>query len=211
MAAGGVLALGIFVLRMNDGLPWRVSLPGAVVFAAIVGLPSVVAFLAGRGRAGLYAAAGMLSIGLAVGLSVFGLVMFAQGVVWLWAFTRGRDRRPLRTVAAVVAVWVLGMAGFTVLFVHLDPRCATTRADGTVTMVPSAMTTGWVWDAPLEETASSSGGPGVVSSVCVSDVVTWAETAVSLAFGAAAVAAGWVLAPPRRDPLPADLSPAAES
>ncbi|HHC07739.1 MAG TPA: hypothetical protein ENK55_03375 [Actinobacteria bacterium] len=194
IAAGGFLAAVVFGLRLHDGLPWWMLLPGAIALGGVVALPPLLAFAASRDRPCLYAAAAVTSITLAFGLSLLGPAMVLLGVVWLWTLLGHRPRRPLRTIAAALVAWTLGVASFLALFVHLDPRCVEYYADGTMAMVPTDMTTGWVWEAPQTETSTMGGSPQVVEAFCSSDVVTWVEAGVSSALVAAAFGGAWLIA-----------------
>ena len=66
--------------------------------------------------------------------------------------------------ATTLAVWLLWVASAVVLFIHIDPRCVQTLADGTV-----------------------------VSEECVSDIVTGWEALLSLALAAGAATTGWLM------------------
>ncbi|MDK1102763.1 MAG: hypothetical protein QGD93_03940 [Actinomycetota bacterium] len=198
LVLGYGVAAAMFALRIfRSDQPPSLNLAGAVAFAAVLCIPPTLALFAMRGRPRLFAAAGVLSITLAVGLSVLGLVLIPLGVMWLWMHARSSPEGILRTLGAVIAVLVLGAASFMVLFVHLDPRCADTYTDGTMQILPlgeTGMESGWTWDVGGTSTVSSISKPGVVMSSCVSDIVTWAEAAVSLALVVAALGSGRVIA-----------------
>ncbi|VAW08350.1 hypothetical protein MNBD_ACTINO01-1920 [hydrothermal vent metagenome] len=193
----------MFVLRIvGSDLPLSVSLPGAVGFGAVVVVPSVLAFLAGRGRAGLYLGAGVASIVLSLGLSLLIVVMLPLGVFWLWSYVAVSPGHLLRAVGAGLVATMLVLGAFVVLFLHIDPRCADTYANGEVRLVPQEqmdMESGWAWDIGGTSSSSMMSRPDVVSQVCSSDVVTWPEALVSLALAGAAVASARAIAAPGSD------------
>ncbi len=190
----------MFGLRIvGSDMPLSVSLPGAVAFGAVVAVPSVLALLAGRGRAGLYLGAGVASIVLSFGLSLFIVVMVPLGVVWLWFFVHTRPGHLLRTVGAGLSATVLAIASFVVLFLHLDPRCAYTYTTGEVRIAPQeevGMESGWVWDVGGTSSSSAMLGSDIAEEVCTSDIVTWVEAAVSLALTLGAIIAARAIAAP---------------
>ena len=198
LVLGYTVAAAMFALRiLGSNMPLSLSLAGAVAFTAVLCIPPTLALFAMRGRPRLFAAAGVLAITLVVGVSLLGLVLIPLGVMWLWMYLRSTPGGILRTLGAVVAVWVLGAASFMVLFIHLDPRCADTYTDGTVQILPldeTGMESGWTWDVGGTSTGSSISKPGVVMSSCGSDIVTWAEAAASLALVAAALGSARVIA-----------------
>ncbi len=182
----------MFALRIvGSDLPLLVSLAGAVAFGAVVAMPALLALLAGRGRAGLYLGAGVASIVLSLGLSLLIIVMLPLGVFWLWSFVEARPGHLLRSIGAGLVATVLAMGAFVVLFLHLDPRCADTYINGEVRLAPQEqvdMESGWAWDIGGTSSSSMTSRPNVVSQVCSSDTVTWAEALASLALAGVAVA-----------------------
>ena len=192
-----VVAAAVTLRALGSQIPVSLSLAGDIAFVALLSIPPTLALFAMRGRPNLFAAAGVLSITLGLGMWVLSPVIIPLGVVWLWMYARSKPEGILRALGAVVAVWVLGAAAFMVLFVHLDPRCIDTYADGTVQILPlgeTGMESGWMWDASGTSTGGSVSKPGVVMSSCVSDIVTWVEAGVSVAFAAAALGSGRVIA-----------------
>ncbi len=149
----------MFVLRIvGSDLPLSVSLPA---------VPSVLALLAGRGRAGLYLGAGVASIVLSLGLSLLIVVMLPLGVFWLWSYVAVSPGHLLRAVGAGLFATLLVMGAFVVLFLHLDPRCANTYVTGEVRMAPQEevdMESGWVWDVGGTSSSSMTSRPNIQTS-----------------------------------------------
>jgi len=208
LLVGYGLVAAAFVVRMAlSDLPWWMSLPGAVALAGVAALPPTLAWLAGR-RPGLFAGAGILALVLSVGLSILSPVMILLGAIWLVMLALRLPHRPVRTIAATLLATIFGVVAFACLFLHLDPRCTNTYVGGTARVVPSDMPAGWIWEVPDVQTSSMSGGPGVASSVCISDVVTWMEAIVILATAGSGVMVGWVTAgEPRVIDRPAQPAP----
>jgi hypothetical protein len=198
LVLGFGVAVAMFLLRIvGSDMPLSVSLPGAIAFGAVVAVPSVLALLAGRGRTGLFLGAGVASIVLSLGLSLLIVVMLPLGVFWLWSYVRARPGHLLRSVGAGLVATVLAIAAFVVLFVHIDPRCTSTYADGRVEQFAAGSAgfrSGWAWDVGSTYSGSMTAGPDVVSQTCSSDVVTWVEAVVSLALASAAVASARAIA-----------------
>jgi len=184
----------MFFLRVIGGdLPLSLELPGALAFSMVLIVPPTLALCAMSGRPQLFVAAGALSIVLSVVMSVLGFVMIAVAIVWFTMYAKAGSGVVLRAVAAAAAVLILGAASAAALFVHLDPRCAETYTDGTEKILPLGETTmksGWIWDVGGTSSGFSIVGPEVVSSVCTSNVVTWAEAAVSISLAVAALGSG---------------------
>lgn len=195
---GFALAALLLVLRLVLGdFPLTGELPGALTLGAVAALPPTLALL-GLRRPGLLLGAGIVAVLSLPVLSIFGLLELVLGVFWLIAYGRTVDRGSMpRALVATLAVVVLWLAAASVLFVHLDPRCAQTLADGTTRQVDgtaNGFESGWVW--ALESTIGSSSTVDVVEEVCSSDVVTLLEMVIALALLASAVGIGWVLSEP---------------
>lgn len=97
-----------------------------------------------------------------------------------------------------------------VLFMHLDPRCTETLADGTVLEVdPSehGMQSGWRLGVGSAGTISSQSGPdGPVATSCTSDTVILPEALASMA-----VSLGVMVAAARLWPVNAGMPAGVES
>lgn len=192
------LAALLFVLRLALGdLPPSTELPGALTLGAVAATPPTLAVL-GLRRPGLLLAAGATAVLSLPVLSILGILEIALGVFWLIAFGRTGDRGSiLRALVAALAILVLWAGAASVLFVHLDPRCAQTLANGSVLSVEaSGFQSGWVWDAGSTVTGSGLISVDVVAEVCSSDVVTPLEMVIALGLLAAALGTGWVLVEP---------------
>jgi hypothetical protein len=96
-----------------------------------------------------------------------------------------------------VALGMTAAIAVFVLFVHLDPKCTETLADGTVLEVDAAekgYRSGWRFGATGSVSSQSQSGPeGPVTSWCSSDLVVWGEALASLgvSLGAIGAAARW--------------------
>src|SRR3970282_1084887 len=99
---------------------------------------------------------------------------------WGWA----HNRRPVKAEVSRRLWWGRAAMGFGVvlsvfvLFVHLDPYCTETMADGAVRQTDPAvqgMSSGGVFGSTISQVTetSQSGVEGPVSSYCTSDQVVW--------------------------------------
>jgi hypothetical protein len=132
-------------------------------------------------------------------------------VGWGWAHNRrlvkAEVSRPLWWGRAAMAFGVI--LGVFLLFVHLDPNCTETMADGTVRQIDPAdkgMSPGWRFGSTISQATDTSqsefGGP--VSSYCASDTIVWGEAGASLLLSLTVVgsAARWPINSPRQAPAP---------
>jgi hypothetical protein len=92
-----------------------------------------------------------------------------------------------------------------VLFVHLDPYCTETMADGTVRQIDPAdkgMSSGWRFGSTtsIGTDTGQSGFDGPVSSRCISDTVVWGEAVASMLLSITVVGAAlrWPISSDRR-------------
>jgi hypothetical protein len=198
---GYAVAGAVFFFRIFLGdLPLSMEIAGAVTLAAVAATPATLAVLGLNGRPGLLLPAGICALISAPVLSVLWVFEAPLGVACLIAYGRTRERGSIvGTLAATAIVTVLWVGAASVMFLHLDPRCAETLQDGTVHQVDAesrGFEPGWVWDAGSEIIGSSITPGNVVEEVCSSDVVTLEEALVGLLLLAAAFAVGWVLVEP---------------
>lgn len=201
---GVALAGAVFLIRLAAGdLPLPTELAGALLLGAVAAAPPTLAVLGITGRPGLLLSAGICAVISAPFLSIFWLIEVVLGIVWLVTYARTPGRgSAARTVVAAIVIPVLWVAAGSLLFVHLDPRCAQTLEDGTVREFDGAANgfeSGWVWNAGSEISGSSGVSVDVVEEVCTSDVVTWPEALAGLALLAALFGVGWTLVEPAED------------
>jgi hypothetical protein len=189
------LAAAVFVLRLlGSGLPVTAELPGAIALASIVAVPPTLAVLSAR-RPVLLLVAGVVSVSTLLGMSILAILLLIVGVFWLRAYVQvGRRFAPAREILIVAVPWLRTTAAFVSLFLHLDPRCTETLADGTVRQIETSDHAGWVWDAPSTSSGSQNLGPDVVSSSCSSGLVVVAEMDIAVGLAALGTAFAWRLA-----------------
>ncbi len=198
IVVGAGLALAMTVLRVvNLGLDHTDGfdpgeMAGSVAMGVAVGLPAIYAWLSMDRKPGLLWA-GVFGAVLA-GLYWYPFFLPWLAVAILWGMAAGRSpaggRNPARAIWHRFVLLVLMVAALFALFIHLDPACTETLADGTVRSVdPSArgFETGWVWGATGTQTGSSGSGPEVVASACTSDRIVIGEALASLALSATAI------------------------
>jgi len=201
VVVAALIALGLTVLRISN-LEVRDTgeVLGSIALGVALGLPAVFAWLSLDRRPSLLPAAAMGGI-------VSGFLSSILLVLWVfpvWMWVRAWNQRPVPSEAPLV--WRLarvGLAGlvavsFLTLFVHIDPVCRQTMADGTTVEVDAAdrgLRTGWTLGLGTTSSTGSSGelGGGVVSETCESDRIVIGEALASLGIAAAAagVATRW--------------------
>jgi hypothetical protein len=165
--------------------------PGAVLGSVALGVAAAVAptiaLISLDRRPALLPAASLAAVMLGVINLTLLLVWLLVVLAWWWAYNRRPTKvvpsRPLwwARVAMAFGVFVAVMA----LFVHLDPYCTDTTADGTVVEVDPAekgYVSGWSFGSTTssEEASAQSGVDGTVSSQCASDTIVWGEAVASL-------------------------------
>lgn len=182
IAIGYALALTIALLNLigGEGTPLT-----ALAFFAMVAIPPSMAAFALDRRPALLTAASMAALvqGFVLLSSVVGLVEFIPAILW----TLAGQKRPRQPVAPGWATWARPLlAAATVLplivmFIHLDPRCTVTSADGTLisSSIDENAPTGWRLE--LGSSASSSTGTDGLTRSCTSDTVQHWEAALSVA------------------------------
>jgi hypothetical protein len=126
---------------------------------------------------------------------------------WGWA----HNRRPVKAEVSRPLWWGRVAMAFGVvlsvfvLFVHLDPYCTETMADGTVRQIDPAdkgMSSGWRFGSTtsIGTDTSQSGFDRPVSSRCISDTIVWGEAVASLLMSITVVGAArhWPINSDRR-------------
>jgi hypothetical protein len=187
------VGIGIAILRsVNADQLTAGEAFGSIALGAAAAVPAGIAWLSLDRRPGLLPAAAYSAI--LVGL--ISIVMLPPGLIaaFLW-FSAGRGAAPaagprwpgLRRIGIAAMVIVSVMA----LFVHADPACSETLADGTVRATDPAQqgfAPGWGFGVGSVGTSSgvtSTLSSDVVSSSCSSDTIVPVEALVSLALSAA--------------------------
>ncbi len=165
----------------------------AIALAVAFTLPATLAMLSLNQRPSLLTVAWMAAL-------VNAFVVIELSPVWIviavaWGFA-GRNR-PRPAIEARWMTWgrpllalMVAVPVFT-LFMHLDPVCTTTYADGhTETVKATDQPTGWQFGSTYTSStgsSSSSIGTDSVSETCDSNTVVWWEALVSIAASAAVV------------------------
>ncbi len=211
---GYVLAIALAVMRIvNIGVT-----PGEVLASVALGVAAAVAptlaLISLDRRPTLLPAASMSAVALGVIELALLPVWLLPALAWWW----GHSRRPVRVEVSRTQWWgrvamALGVVlAVIVLFVHLDPRCTETMADGTVREVDPAdmgFESGWrLGSSGSSGDNSGQGGPaGPVSRSCTSDTIVWGEAVASILISVAVIgsALGWPVNV-RRDAPSSDVS-----
>ena len=189
-----VLVIGVVNFGSESG-----EVLGSVALATSAAIAPALARLSLDRRPGLLPAAALASLITGLLTLVLLPIAFVVSLIWMQAWWR----RPVKVEVSRGQWWsgvALGMSSAVavfVLFVHLDPVCTETLADGTVVEVDAAehgYRSGWRLGSPNSViTGSETGFGGTVSSTCSSDTVVWGEALASLAvsIGAIGAAARW--------------------
>jgi hypothetical protein len=180
------LALGLAVasFTVEEGT----VLTSMALFALMV-LPAALAYLALDRRPSLLTAAAMAALLQSVLLltSGLGFLQLVPAILWYLA----GQKRPRPAAAPRWATWgrpLLAAATvlpLLVMFVHLDPECTITDADGTVVSsgVDTNAPTGWSFG--FGSSGSSSTDSDGVTRSCTSNTIRPWESALSLVLSAA--------------------------
>jgi len=208
---GYALAAVLLVVRIARTDSTAGEVLGSIAFGVAASVAPTVALLSLDRRPGLLPAASLIAILMGVvGLTLLPFwLLLALG--WGWA----HNRRPVKAEVSRPLWWGRAAMAFGVvlsvfvLFVHLDPYCTETMADGTVRQIDPAdkgMSSGWrLGSTTSQGTGSSeSGFDGPVSSHCTSDTIVWGEAVASLLLSIAVVGAAlrWPVNPDRRAAAP---------
>lgn len=208
---GYVLAVVLTGVRIanTDTTPGEIL--GSVALGVAASVAPTVALLSLDRRPALLPAASLIALLLGlVDLTLLPLWLLLA-VIWGWAHNRrpvnAEVSRPLWWGRAAMAFGVV-LSVF-VLFVHLDPYCTETMADGTVRQIDPAergMSSGWRFGSITSSgtDTSQSGFDGPVSSHCTSDTIVWGEAVASMLLSLTVVGAAfrWPVKPDRRAPAP---------
>ena len=197
VALGYGMVLAVMVIGVVNFGSESGEVLGSVALATSAAIAPALARLSLDRRPGLLPAAALASLITGLLTLVLLPIAFVASLIWMHAWWR----RPVK-VEVSRGQWsgvALGMsAAFAVfvLFVHLDPVCTETMADGTVVEVDAAehgFPAGWTLGSPNSVIGSESGFGGTVASSCVSDSIVWGEALASLAvsLGAIGAAARW--------------------
>jgi uncharacterized membrane protein len=194
------LAIAVLVIRVVNTGNESGELMGSIALAASAAIAPSLAFLSLDRRSGLLPVAALASLITGIISIVLLPVAFVTSLIWMYAWTS----RPVKVEISRGQWWsgvALGMTAALavfVLFVHLDPVCTETLADGTVVQGDPAeqgYRSGWRLgsDTSGSSGTGSSGPDGPIASSCSSDTIVWGEALASLivSLGAIVVAARW--------------------
>jgi hypothetical protein len=196
IGCGYAIAVAIAALTFSseDG-----TLISAFGFLFALAIPPSLAQISLDRRPSLLTAASMAALvqGFLLLTSVIGLLEFVPAILWTFAGQR-RPRppeapgwviwgRPLLAAAVIMPVLVT--------FLHLDPRCTVTAADGTVisTTVNTSAPSGWSFQLGSSGPSSTS-GDGVTTS-CQSNTQQPWESLLSIGLSMAIVGGVYQLWP----------------
>lgn len=205
------LAVLIAILRVVGADPRTVGEvlgSGALAVAAL--LPAVYAWLALDRRPGLLPAAAYGAIVVGLISTVLVPIALIATLLWARAHTLGISTVSPPRLAGLrrIGLAALVVVAIMSLFMHTDPACSETLADGTVRAVDPAehgFTSGWGMGLGSVGSSTTTLGPDVVASSCSSDTVVAWEAAISLSASAAALglASRWPVNQ-RQDPTAAE-------
>ncbi|HEY6629192.1 MAG TPA: hypothetical protein VI193_09445 [Acidimicrobiia bacterium] len=194
------MTLAVLVIRLVNTGTESGEVLGSIALAASAAIGPSLAWLSLDRRPGLLPAAALASLITGIISIVLLPVAFVTSLIWMYAWTS----RPVKVEISRGQWWsgvALGMTAalaVLVLFVHLDPVCTETLADGTVVQVDPAeqgYRSGWRLgsDTSVSSGTGSSGPDGPIASSCSSDTIVWGEALASLivSLGAIAAAARW--------------------
>jgi hypothetical protein len=181
---GMAIALGVAVASF--GSDENTNMTSFALFA-LMALPATLAYLALDRRPSLLTAAAMAALLQSVLLltSGLGFLQLVPAILWYLA----GQKRPRPAAAPRWATWGRPLLAATtllpllVMFVHLDPMCTVTDADGTVVSseVDANARSGWTLSlGGLTSSSTETDSDGVTRS-CTSDTVRPWESALSLA------------------------------
>jgi hypothetical protein len=188
------VAIAVFNFSSEDG-----TVISAVGFLLALAIPPSLAQISLDRRPSLLTAASMAALvqGVLLLTAVVGLLEFVPAILWTFAGQR-RPRppeapgwatwgRPLLAAAVIVPVLVT--------FLHLDPRCTVTAADGTVisTTVDTSAPSGWSFQ--LGSSGSSSTSADGVATSCESNTQQPWESLLSMGFSVAIIGGVYQLWP----------------
>jgi len=198
VALGYGMALAVLVIRLISTGTESGDVLGSIALATSAAIAPSLAWLSLDRRPGLLPAAALASLMTGLVTLVLLPVAFVVSLIWMQAWSS----RPVKVEVSRGQWWsgvALGMTAAVavfVLFVHLDPVCTETMADGTVVEVDSAehgFRSGWTLGSPNSVITGSETGFGGTASSCSSDTIVWGEALASLvvSLGAVGAAALW--------------------
>jgi hypothetical protein len=212
IGVGYAMALAVLVISVVNTETGVGEVLGSVALASSAAIAPTLAWFSLDRRPGLLPAAGLAALitGL-VNLIVLPVALVAA-LIWRQAWSS----RPVK-VELSRGLWWSGVAmamgsalAVFVLFMHLDPRCTETLADGTVLVVDpteQGMRSGWhLGVGDIGTTSSQSGPDSPVATSCTSDTVIWLEALASMA-----VSLGVIVAAARLWPVNAGEATSVES
>lgn len=178
----------------------------ALALMTVLAIPPTLALFSLDRRPSLLTAASMSAVVLGVLLLPIAFFGIISAILWGFAV----QRRPRSTTTPRWATWgrpllaAVVVLPVLVLFVHLDPRCTVTAADGTKisTTVDETAPSGWSFQ--MSSSGSSSTSSDGVTSSCTSDTQQPWESALSV-FTSLAILWGVFALWPKADREAADL------
>lgn len=202
LVGGGIvvlyaMTLAVIVLRSfnADRLDLQTAL-GTLALAVVIALPPTIAWLSLDRRPGLLPAAAlaavMVGFGASVFMPIFLIVAFLWGRAWWGRPVPVETSRPLWW--ARVALALGAFVALFMLFVHIDPVCTQTMADGSTVSIDAGsrgFQSGWRFATATTSFSQSTSGPvgaEVVSETCSSDEIVAGESLASLVVSALVVA-----------------------
>jgi uncharacterized membrane protein len=181
VALGYGMALAVLVIRLINTGTESGEVLGSIALATSAAIAPSLAWLSLDRRPGLLPAAALASLMIGLVTLVLLPVAFVVSLIWMQAWSS----RPVKVEVSRGQWWsgvALGMTAAVAvfaLFVHLDPVCTETMADGTVVEVDPAehgFRSGWTLGSPNSViTGSETGFGGTVASSCSSDTIVWGE------------------------------------
>lgn len=212
---GYALAAVLVGVRITNNDSTAGEVLGSVALGVAASVAPTMALLSLDRRPSLLPAASLIA--MLMGVVELTLLPFWLLLALVWG--RAHNRRPMKAEVSRSRWWGRAAMAFGVvlsvfvLFVHLDPYCTETMADGTVRQVDPVdrgMSSGWRFGSTTSQgtDTSQSGFDGPVSSRCISDTIVWGEALASLLLSLTVVGAAlrWPVNSERRAPAPADTA-----
>jgi hypothetical protein len=195
---GYALAAALVGIRIANSDSTVGEVLGSVALGVAASVAPTVALISLDRRPGLLPAASLIALLLGVVDVTLLPLWLLLAVGWWWA----HNLRPVKAVVSRRLWWGRAAIAFGVvfsvfvLFVHLDPYCTETMADGTVRPVDPAdrgMSSGWRFGSTTSQgtDTSQSGFDGPISSQCTSDTIVWGEAVASLLLSLTVVGAAY--------------------
>lgn len=191
---GGMESCG----RDADGTPLT-----AVAFLAVFSLPPSLAALSLDRRPSLLTLASMTAVvqGVAVLLTMFGVLFFLPDLLWYWA----ARRRPRPAVSPRGPTWlrpllaVAGIAPLLAMTMHLDPICTVVDDDGALIREYEYEGAPRGWSLQLTGSSSSSSTSNGMTTTCHSNTIVAWEPILSIVLSAGYLALVWWRWPTAQD------------